>query len=523
MNRRVAVFLSLLILITTTLLAEDRAGNWPAYNRTPAGDRFSPLAEVTTANVRGLREICVAEIPDGRSFQSGPIAIDGTVYVTTDTGTFAIDGATCAVKWKHTHSYKPPSFLGSNRGAAYLDGRLFRGSGDGHVFAIDARNGAWLWDVAIGDPGKGESIPMAPLAWNGMVFVGNAGGDFFGVTGRVYALSAVDGHVLWQFDSVPKTAAVMATWPQASPENPPTGGAFWTTFSLDASKGVLYVSSGNPAPDFVIALRGGKNLYTNCIIALDARTGALRGYRQPVTDDFHDWDVSAAPALVTTKKGLHLTLAAGKDGYLHGIDRSLTSEKYRAATTTHVNTTEPLSESHATRFCPGTQGGSEWNGPAFNPALNAVFTGAVDWCTSVTLLPLAQLKGSAGAPWTGAEPPAPFGIQDAKETWGGWVTSFNADSGSVLWKFRAPTPIVGAITPTAGGVLFFGDLNGAIYAMNAATGERLWSGNAGQPVGGGIISYRAGGHQRIAVAAGMSSPIWPVKSAGARLVVFGLP
>jgi alcohol dehydrogenase (cytochrome c) len=103
------------------------------------------------------------------------------------------------------------------------------------------------------------------------------------------------------------------------------------------------------------------------------------------------------------------------------------------------------------------------------------------------------------------------------------VTSFNADTGSIVWKFRTPAPIVGAVTPTAGGVLFFGDLNGALYAMNAATGARLWSGNAGRPVGGGIISYQAAGHQRIAVAAGMSSPIWPVKSAGARLVVFGLP
>src|SRR5205085_8581566 len=143
----------------------------------------SPLGEINTTNAATLREVCAVDIPNGRAFETGPIEIDGTIYVTTDTGTHAIDASTCAMKWSHVHEYAPLSGLGGNRGIAYLNGRLFRGSGDGHVFAIDAKTGASLWDVPLATS-PGESTPMAPIAWNGMVFIGNAGGDNFGVTGH---------------------------------------------------------------------------------------------------------------------------------------------------------------------------------------------------------------------------------------------------------------------------------------------------------------------------------------------------
>ena len=116
------------------------------------------------------------------------------------------------MKWKHEHPFGGPEGLGANRGLGYLDGKLFRGANDGHVFAIDAESGKTDWDVQIADPKRGESVPMAPVAWNGMVFVGNAGGDNFGVTGRVYALDAATGKQVWRFETVPDTAPVLATW-----------------------------------------------------------------------------------------------------------------------------------------------------------------------------------------------------------------------------------------------------------------------------------------------------------------------
>src|SRR3954454_53857 len=119
-----------------------------------------------------------------------------------------------------------------NRGVAYSDGRLFRGTGDAHVVAIDAADGRQLWDVAIGDPKSGESAPLAPIAWNGLVFAGNAGGDNFGVRGRIYALDASSGREVWRLAPVPDAGPARATWLKASAATPPSGGATWTSYAL---------------------------------------------------------------------------------------------------------------------------------------------------------------------------------------------------------------------------------------------------------------------------------------------------
>ena len=515
--------------------------DWPTYNGSYAGDRYSRLTEINNQNITDLRKICTFDTGEKGSFQTGPVVVDGVIFLTTDIATYAIDGTTCEQKWKHTYDYSPRSFLGNSRGVAYLDGRLFRGSGDGHVFAIDAKTGRTLWDVSIADPKKGETVPLAPIAWNGMVFIGNAGGDNFGVTGRVYALSTEDGHTIWQFNTVPETGPARATWPKASAENPPTGGALWTSYTLDTENGLLYVPTGNDAPDFVVALHPGKSLYTTSILALDARTGQVAGYVQPVQDDQHDHDVAAAAALVTTKGGLRLALTAAKDGLLYGIDRSAVRVedsvdareklapqsliiRYRAVTTTRENLDTLLSADRSIRFCPGSQGGSEWNGPAYHPSLNLVFVNATDWCTSVRLVNLDTLRGQPGMAWTGsADPNAPFGQQDPKEKWGGWLTAFDADTGTERWKYHSSAPLLAAVTPTSGGLVFTGDLLGDVLAFDALSGKILWREHVGSPMGGGVVSYEAAGHQRIAVAAGKPSVIWPLESETSRVIVFGLP
>lgn len=526
------LIVSVFLLSAVSAVAQTRGGDWAGYNRTYGGHRFAPLGEINAANAGSLEKICSVDIPEGKSFQTGAIAVDGTLFVTTDMATYAIDGDTCAIKWTNAHSYSPASMLGANRGVAYANGRLFRGAGDGHVFAIDAATGTTVWDVAIGDPSKGESVPMAPISWNGMVYIGNAGGDNYGVVGRVHALSADDGRELWAFTSIPDTPAVMATWGNPGSPYQPTGGAFWTTFALDPARGVLYVPAGNPAPDFMKQIRPGKNLYANSIIAIDARTGQMLGYHQPVKDDFHDWDVSAAPALVVTRGNRNVALTAGKDGYLYGVAMDAIDMNggesaegagilYKTATTSHLNTMQPLSTKAATRFCPGSQGGSEWNGAAYDPSLNLAIVPAVDWCTSAQLIPVEQMKGEVGKPWTG-EAEGGFGKMDPKAKWKGWITAADADTGKQAWQVKMPTPVLAAVTPTAGGVTFAADLNGTVYALNSRSGKKLWTGKAGQPVGGGIVAYEAGGHERIAVAAGMKSPIWPVNTTGARIVIFGL-
>ena len=507
------------------------AGDWPSYNRTLAGDRFSPLDEINRGNVAQLAAVCSYTLPEVSALQTGPIVVAGTMYFTTETRSYAIDAASCTEKWSVERPVEHPSPLGVHRGFAYLDGRLFRGTTDAHVLALDAKDGHTLWDHAIDVTVPGVTMPMAPIAANGLVFIGHAGGDQTGVSGHAYALDAADGHVVWKFDVVPDEPAVRATWPNAA-RYPITGGAFWTSFTLDTERGVLYLPAGNPAPDFDVDARGGDNLYTNSIIALDAATGRLLGYNQVVKHDNHDWDVNSPPALATTRGGRAIVASANKDGLLSVLDRGavapgavvgdLSSKLptvFQSPTTTRENADVPLSRAAPVRFCPGIQGGNEWNGAAFHPGLNTLFTGAVDWCATVQLQDEVAVP-EPGAIWFGSKT---NNIQGPPTEAKGWVTAFDADTGAVRWKFASPTPVLAGVTPTAGGVVFSADLHGELRAFDAESGAVLWKLDTGQSIGGGIVSYSAGGKQRIGVASGMKSRIWPGAADQSRIQVFGLP
>jgi len=522
-----------LTLVTSACGGPD--GNWVTYNGPLAGDRYSPLAQITTANVARLQQVCAFDAPEAVNFQSGIVAVNGMLYFTLFNHTYAINGATCEVDWTLFRT-EPDNFLMVNRGVAYRDGRVFRGTGDAHVIAIDAKEGMVLWDVAIGDPKKGESAPMAPIAWNGLVFAGNAGGDTFGVVGRIYALDAATGRVVWQFKTVPDSGPARATWGKASPENPPSGGATWTSYALDEANGILYVPTGNPAPDFAHALRPGDNLYTNSLLALDAKTGRLLSYVQPLAHDYHDWDLAAPPALITTKSGRLFVAAGSKDGHVYNIDRAGVTTAgsgepghmtvvSKAVVTTRENADVPFSTEHETRFCPGAQGGVEWNGPAYHPGLDLLFVNAIDWCTYVRMQPAAKITGAPGEAWTGAEPADGwlFGRHDPPGQWKGWTTAFDPETGAVKWKVQTPKPMVAAITATAGGLVFTGDLDGALLAYDAASGKELWRQATGKAIGGGVISYEAGGKQRIAAATGLNAGTWNIKSGPGRVVVYALP
>jgi alcohol dehydrogenase (cytochrome c) len=507
------------------------------YGGPLAGDRYSPLAQITAANVGRLRNVCAFDAPEVVNFQSGIVAVNGVLYFTLFNNTYAVDGVTCQQKWKHTRA-EPNTFLMVNRGVAYSDGRVFRGTGDAHVVAINAADGRQVWDVAIGDPKSGESAPLAPIAWNGLVFAGNAGGDNFGVRGRIYALDAASGRMVWRFDTVPDSGPARATWLNASPANPPSGGATWTSYALDEANGILYVPAGNAAPDFAQALRPGDNLYTNALLALEAKTGRLLAYIQPFKGDFHDWDLSAPPALITSKSGRQMVAAGAKDGYVYNIDRSAVTGRAnggpeatrlvvrsKALATTRENAEAPFSSEHATRFCPGVQGGIEWNGPTYHPDLGLLYVNAIDWCTSVQMQPAARIKGAPGAPWTGAEPADGwlFGKHDPVDQWKGWVTAFDAESGEIRWKVQTPKPMVAAITATAGGLVFTGDLDGHMLAYDASTGQELWRHATGKAIGGGVISYDVGGKQYIAAATGLNAETWRTRAGPARVVVYALP
>jgi alcohol dehydrogenase (cytochrome c) len=511
----------------------DDAGNWPSYNRTLAGDRFSPLAELTPENVAQLKQICAYRLPEVGAFQTGPLAIDGALYFTTDESSYALDAATCKLKWRRQRHSATPSPLAVNRGFAYLEGMLFRGTSDAHVIALNAANGHVVWDRVLDVQGPGVSLPMAPIAADGRVYIGNAGGDQVGVTGHVYALDLHDGHVIWKFDAVPAAGPARQSWTNA--ELPISGGAFWTSFTLDQPKGILYVPAGNPAPDFDTLDRTGDGLYADSVIAIDAATGRMLAYNQLVKHDNHDWDVDSAPTLATTRSGLQIIASANKDGLLSILDRSgvsasvATSDagppliplRSQTPTTTRENADVPLSRDFQIRFCPGIGGGTEWNGAAYSPLTDSLFVGAVDLCSRVQLTRKLTVP-QPGMVWFGSANSF-FDIPDPAARAKGWLTAYDAENGRVRWKFAAPHPMVAGVTPTAGGLVFAADLGGELYALDQQSGRVLWQTDTGQSMGGGIVTYRAGGHQLVAVASGMKSIAWPGTANKSRILIYGLP
>ncbi|MEO7050226.1 MAG: PQQ-binding-like beta-propeller repeat protein [Rhodanobacter sp.] len=516
---------------------DESAGDWPGYNKTLTSRRYSALSQINTKNVSGLKVVCTYDTKQYTSFETGPIMVHGALIGTTEHDIFSLDPANCHENWRTHEDYTPGSLLAVNRGAAYLDGMLFRGTEDGRVLAYDFKTGKRLWETTIADPKLGESTPAAPIAWNGLVFIGNAGGDNKGVKGRMYALDAKTGKVVWEFYLVPKgpgdrtrgpqgaTALNVSTWPNTA-AIPITGGATWTSYTLDPATGLLYIPGGNPAPDFALGPRDGENLYSGSIVVLDAKTGAYKNHFKLVPKDWHDWDVSTTPALIQTRGGKTLLSVAPKDGHLYGFDLSTNTMLYRVPVTTIENADVPFLPGKAVHFCPGTVGGAEWNGPAYDPQTNLVLIGEVDWCATVQIEKEQAIQDvKPGAPWSGnatINPYHTYGTPDSFGHWAGWVYAVDADTGVWKWRLKSNYPVLGGMTPTAGGVVFFGDMGGNFYAVNSTDGQRLWSTKLTGAIGGGVITYQFNGAQRVAVAAGFTAILWPTKVVTGKLVILGL-
>src|SRR5262245_9862106 len=512
-------------------------GDWPSYNKTLTSERFSDLSQINTANVGKLKVQCTYATHQSSAFETGLIMVEGALIGTTEFDIFSINPATCAENWR-THEDYPPYLLPVNRGAAYLDGLLFRGSQDGRVFAYDFKTGKRVWETTIADVKNGETVPAAPIAWEGLVFVGNAGSDYKGGKGRMYALDARTGKIIWEFYLVPRTEGDPVRGPQGKsppdlttwknvPGAPISGGGTWSSSTLDPTTGLLYVPGGNPAPDFDISVREGENLFTDSVVVLDAKTGDYKNHFKIVPRDWHDHDVSNPPALIQTMGGKKLMAVSPKNGHLYGFDLADNKLLYKVPVTTIENLDVPFSPDKDVHFCPGAVGGEEWNSPAYDPRTNLILVGDVDWCTTVKLQTREEVLATPhGQPWMGMyyiNPVNALGKQArADGYWSGWLHAVDADTGVWKWRLRTNYPIVGAITPTAGGLVFFGDVGGNFYALNAANGQKLWGQQIGGAITGGVITYTVNGVQKVAVTTGFMSPVWPVAPSIGKIAILGV-
>lgn len=480
-----------LAAVTTSPAREATPGSqWLSNNNQLDGQRFSPLKEITAANASQLHEVCRVQIDGPTTFHAGLVVVDGVIYTNTGLQTVAIDATTCAVRWKYTYLPEEERYSPSNRGLAVLNGRVFRGTGDGRLLALDAETGKLLWKTVIGSPRVGEAATAVPLAWGGVVYMGISGSEL-GARGRVMAYDAQTGRELWRFNTIPMGKETGAeTWKR--PETAKTGGGgVWGSMSLDVTTGELFVPVGNAWPDIDKAYRPGTNLFTDSIVSLDARTGALQWWHQVTPGDWQDMDLVAAPVLYRDSRARDLLVFAGKDGFIRGLDRDTHKEVFHTAVTT-VENAPSMPTAAGARVCPGYAGGVEWNGPALDRLNNTLVTGSVDVCFIVKL---GTTKYSAAAVSFGGtvEP-------DGPDT--GWVTSVDAETGQLRWKYHAEKPVVAGVTPTAGGVTFTGDLAGNLLVFDSKNGKLLHKAQTGGALAGGVVTYEAAGKQYVAFAAG---------------------
>jgi len=299
-----------------------RPDDWFTINKNYFGQRYVDLDQITPQNVGNLKEVCEIQLNENSLFSTGLLKVGRTLYVTLSRLTYAIDAATCDLRWLHTITFQATPVTGNNRGSAYLDGSIFRGTPDGYVIALDANTGEPLstWPqngVLAADVSKNETFVSAPIVWQGKVFIGIGISDN-GIAGRLMAFDAKTGQQLWSFQT---------TLPDPTGAPAKAGGGLWSTYSLDPSTGEVFAGVANPYPDFNRDMDNppGSIAFTNSVISVDAASGRLNWYYQAVPHDDHDWDLAAPPTLYHTSKaagGKDMLAIAGKGGIVYGIDRS---------------------------------------------------------------------------------------------------------------------------------------------------------------------------------------------------------
>jgi alcohol dehydrogenase (cytochrome c) len=487
--------------------ADREPGNWLTYSRNYNGHRYSPLSEITAANVGQLQAAWAYQTQQPGKFSTSPIVVDGVLYITEPGGeVVAIDGRTGRPLWRYGR--RPPPDLhaccgAANRGMAVLNDLLFVGTLDSHLLALDLHTGKLRWDSVVADYRTGHAITVAPLAFGDKVVVGIAGGEF-GIRGFLDAYDATNGRRLWRFWTVPGPGeAGHETWQGDSWK---TGGAStWITGAYDPDLNLVYWGTGNPGPDYNGDARPGDNLYSCSLIALDADTGKLRWHFQFTPHDVNDWDSTHVPMLVDAS-GRKLVVVANRNGFYYVLDRS-TGGFVRAAQfgkqtwasavdakgrPVRLPNTDPTAEGRL--VYPGFHGVTNWFSPSFSPLTGLVYV-------AVREEPAYFVKETAAyrpGQWFGGGNPR--GVPKVEPT--GSIRALELLSGKLAWEFPLRSPPWAGLMATAGGVVFGGSSEGVFYALDAAKGNPLWHFGAGGAIFANPVSFLANGRQHVAIAAG---------------------
>lgn len=557
------LMLSLPMAAVNSGRAQDGDLDWQYYGNDPGGMRYVDTDEITPDNVDQLAPAWVFHTGvanESTSFETQPIIIDGVMYLSSPHDhVFAVDAATGEEKWTYSPDDMPAlSELAiccgqANRGVAVGDGKVFIGRLDAKLIALDAESGELAWEATVADWREKWTETMAPLFVDGMVIIGASGGEFLR-RGFVDAYDAATGEQLWRWYTVPESGEPgNETW---SGDSWQTGGAtVWSTPAADLDLGLLYITTGNAAPDENGAERAGDNLYATSVVALDLMTGEYRWHFQEVHHDLWDYDAAQPVHLFTLEKDGEETPALGhanKNGNYFILDRRDGTPLYdvdeisvptepgwqNPSPTQPDPATDPLIPQEVENapagveaapmwtppqekpmlIQPGFESGPEWTASAYSPRTKYAYIqagGYEPWLYHAT----EELQNSLGSTAVDAIPGVDnYGLFDAMDT----------TTGKLAWQIRTPQKVVSGVV-VAGDVVFFGESNGQFNAVDATSGEILWTYKPDRPgVGGANGSpavYTVDGRTYVVMAFGGNNQIRSssISPTGDAVIAFALP
>jgi PQQ-dependent dehydrogenase (methanol/ethanol family) len=521
--------------------ADQDAKDWLSYRGSYLDYDYSALSQINTKNVKNL-EVAWIHTPGKTKWglQSVPLAVDGILYYSSSySRVFALDGATGEVLWsftpelddaliaKQTHSPM-------NRGIAISHGKVYVGTIDGRLIALDMKTGKKLWDTKLINSQKLTiGFSGAPLAVKDMVIIGGQGGEW-PVIGSIFAVNAETGKTMWAFHPVADTAKVHATWGNDSWKT--GGGGAWQPGTYDPATNTLWWGTSNPAPLFdwsgdkwrTEGARPGINLYTSSVVALDADTGKLKFFHQEIPHDEWDFDSAVGEFIMIDRDGKKLVVHPNKSGYVfvyNSGDASIVNVWRATENSNFVKNIDPktgkligrISETSGDNknICPSFTGAIDWPSGTYSPKTGLFYRAIAEACmnlkvakTTPVIEPQAQLFVGAQFTVVGPNGQKPWGHVDARDP----------VSGKLKFSIKYPAGILATLISTAGNLLFVPDTAGWLHAYDARTGKELWKHNDGDGHAGGIISYEAKGKQYIAVEAG-----WGPLSGYGYQFTYGLP
>jgi hypothetical protein len=521
--------------------ADNEPGQWLSVGRNREEQRYSPLKRITTDNVQQLGLTWYADFDTNRGQEASPLMVDGVLYVTTAwSKVFAFDAVTGKALWQYDP--KVPGGTGIkgccdvvNRGVAAWGGRIYVGSYDGRLIALDAKTGKVLWQVVTVDQTKPYTSTGAPRIANGKVIIGN-GGSEIGVRGYVSAYDAKDGTLLWRFYTVPgdpskpyeneQLRKAAATW-NGDLYWKLGGGTVWDGIAYDARTNLVYFGTANGTP-WVAEARspgGGDNLFLNSIIAVNADTGAYVWHYQ--TTPAETWDFDATSPVMLADLDLpagrrHVLMQESKNGFFYVLDAAsgqlLSADKFTTVTwASHVDMTtgRPVEIAEA-RFGktgkpaivqPGGQGAHSWHPYSFSPRTGLVYMPVVETSTAFAPDPnYVAREGSANTAMGRTSPTIYNDLHsDAPRTSRAYLVAWDPVARRERWRSENRGTIASGVLSTAGGLVFQGAQKGEFAAFRDSDGTKLWSTDPQTGVVAAPISYEIKGVQYIAQLAGYGS------------------